>query len=126
MKTNETQPKWIKANIDGNGERWLLCFERDGELVFPIEEFEDNCENYTKEISCPVYDPKQLMELKDRQMAAYNRLVALATAVCKSASGTYNDRRSSVDRKKLKELNSFLFNSQNPEIHVKNTTGEWL
>jgi len=111
MKTNETQPKWIKTDIDGNGERWLLCFERDGELVFPIEEFEDDCENYTEKISYPVYDPKQLMELKDKQMDAYKRLVDLATAVCKSASGTYNDRRSSVDRKKLKELSNFLFNS---------------
>ena len=35
MKTNETQPKWVKADIDGNGERWLLCFERDGGLVAP-------------------------------------------------------------------------------------------
>ena len=109
MKTNETQPKWIKADIDGNGERWLLCFERDGELVFPIEEFEDDCENYTKKNSCPVYDPKQLTELKDRQMAAYNRLAELAAAVCKTACGTYNDRRSSVDREKLKKLSAFLF-----------------
>jgi hypothetical protein len=114
MKTNETQPKWVKADIDGNGERWLLCFERDGELVFPLDEFEDDCENYTKELSYPAYDPEQLIEIKDRQMAAYNRLVDLATAVCKTASGTYNDRRSSVDRKKLKELSAFLFNSQKP------------
>lgn len=111
MNTNETRPKWIKADIDGNGERWLLCFERNDELVFPIEEFEDNCENYAKKISYPIYDPEQLMEVKDKQMAAYNRLVELATAVCKTTSGTYNDRRSSVDRKKLKELSSFLFNS---------------
>lgn len=111
MKINETQTRWIKTDIDGNGERWLLCFERDGELVFPTEEFEDDCENYTKEISYPAYNPEKLIELKDRQMAAYGRLVDLATAVCKSASATYNDRRSSVDRKKLKELSSFLFNS---------------
>jgi hypothetical protein len=111
MKTNENQPKWIKTDIDGNGERWLLCFERDDKLVFPIEEFEDNCENYTKEISYPVCDPEQLSEMREILTSPYKHLAELAIAVCKTASGTYNDRRSSVDRKKLKELSNFLFNS---------------
>ncbi|MBW1728970.1 MAG: hypothetical protein JRJ62_15690 [Deltaproteobacteria bacterium] len=113
-----SDPKWIKVDIDGNGERWLLCFERDGQLIFPMEEFEDDCENYTKEISCPIYTPEQLMEIKNQQMALYNRLVELAIAVCKTASGTYNDKRSSVSRAKLQALNNFLFER---EVIIKDT-----
>jgi len=111
MKAKITKPKWIKTDIDGDGERWLLCFERNGELVFPIEEFEDDCENYTKDLSYQVYDPEQLSELKEILTDPYKHLAELAIAVCKTASGTYNDKRSSVDRKKLKELSDFLFNS---------------
>jgi len=91
------RPHYLKALSALESER------NNAELKREAQDFiQMLCEDYagSRGVSCPVYDP-QLTELKE--------LTELAAAVCKTACGTYNDRRSSVDREKLKKLSSFLF-----------------
>ena len=61
---NNSNLQWIKTDIDGNGERWLLSFERDGKIIFPIEDFEDDTADYVDELRHPVFTPEQIIEQK--------------------------------------------------------------
>ena len=112
---NDLNLQWIKTDIDGNGERWLLSFECDGKTIFPIEDFEDDTALYVDELRHPVLTPAQIIEQKDAEMRKFKNLVSLARAVCKTASGTYNDNRSSVDKKKLSALSKYIFGGDDDE-----------
>ncbi len=49
---------WIKCDIDGCGKKWRLAVERDGNIYFPMEDFEpfEDCgiEGYREE--CPEHE----------------------------------------------------------------------
>lgn len=92
--------KWIKADIDGTGHRWRLAVEVGEELVFVMEGFTDTKANYDNNLWVPVVHPDQVQR--------FIKISELALSLCKTACGTYNDKRSSVDRRKLSELNALL------------------
>lgn len=96
-------------------------------------------QHYDKVISRMQLDIGRLVEEKAEIEACVEILVAIrdqARAVHATGAGTYNDKRTSVDRKKLSDLGLMVkesyktipseFNSSKAETDVKTTTGESL
>jgi hypothetical protein len=100
--------KWIKVDIDGTGERWRLAVLRktefsDSEWYFPVEDFE--C------LKCEMEDCDKIEVTEpETTINHYQKIEQAALAVCKTASATANDNRSSVNRKELNKLQDLLFN----------------
>ena len=96
-------------------------------------------QHYDKVITRMQADICRLIEEKAEIEACVEMLVAIrdqACAVHATGVGTYNDKMTSVDRKKLSTLGLMVkesyknvpseFNGSEAETNVKNTTGESL
>ena len=96
-------------------------------------------QHYDKVITRMQLDICRLIEEKAEIEAFVEDLIAIrdqARAVHATGAGTYNDKRTSVDRKKLSDLGLMVkesyktipseFNSSEAETDVKTTTGESL
>lgn len=96
-------------------------------------------QHYDKVLTRMQADICRLIEEKAEIDACVEMLVAIrdqACAVHATQAGTYNDQRSSVDRKKLSTLGLLVkesyktipleFNGSEAEADVKSTTGESL
>jgi hypothetical protein len=87
-------------------------------------------QHYDKVISRMQLDICRLVEEKAEIEACVEMLIAIrdqARAVHATACGTYNDKRTSVDRKKLSDLGLMVKESYKTipaETDVKTTTGE--
>jgi len=96
-------------------------------------------QHYDKVITRMHADICRLIEEKAEIEACVEELIAIrdqARAVHATGAGTYNDKRTSVDREKLSTLGLMVkesyktipseFNGSEPETDVKTTTGESL
>ena len=96
-------------------------------------------QHYDKVITRMQLDICRLIEEKAEIEACVESLIAIrdqARAVHATGAGTYNDKRTSVDRKKLSDLGLMVkesykfipseFNGSEAEVDVKTTTGESL
>ena len=96
-------------------------------------------QHYDKVITRMQLDICRLIEEKAEIEACVEELIAIrdqARAVHATGCGTYNDKRTSVDRKKLSDLGLMVkesyktipaeFNGSEAEADVKTTTGESL